>query len=329
MPSRRTFLSSLSTGCAALLLGVSAPVFTQPLEEVLYLLPAPTAQVAFAPWMLAQQRGYYAREGLKVTFQPGRGGVDVAKQLGAGNGTIGGAFGDTPIIARANGVPVKSVAVLGGRSMTQLAVMENSGITSPRDLKGKTVTVMSFADSGYYALLGMLASAGLGKADVEAQAAGPAGVWQLFAAKKVDAMTGVPEWIAEVQATGAKLKIMPAFDYTKSMAQAILASDDIIKKRPDLVRKIVRATLHGLSDIMKDPKGAVADYVTAVPAHKGREAFVEETFKLYNTYVYPGQTILGAMDRERLISLQKFYVDQGIVQKESPIGDLFTNEFLQ
>jgi NitT/TauT family transport system substrate-binding protein len=328
MTSRRAFLSTLSLGAAALL-GASAPAAAQALEEILYLLPAPTAQVAFAPWMLAQQRGYYAKEGLKVTFQPGRGGLDVAKQLGAGNGVIGGAFGDTPIIARANGIPVKSVAVLGGRSMTQLAVMENSGIASPKDLKGKTVTVMSYADSGYYALLGMLASAGLNKNDIEAQAAGPAGVWQLFAAKKADAMTGVPEWIAEVQATGAKMKIMPAFDYTKSMAQAILVSDDVIKKRPDLVRKIVRATLHGLADIMKDPKGAVADYVAAVPANKGREAFVEETFKLYNAYVYPGQATLGAMDRERLVALQKFYVEQGIVQKEAPVGDLYSNDFLK
>ncbi len=328
MNSRRAFLSTLTTASAALLLA-STPAAAQQLEEVLYLLPAPTAQVAFAPWMLAQQRGYYAKEGLKVTFQPGRGGLDVAKQLGAGNGVIGGAFGDTPIIARANGIPVKSVAVLGGRSMTQLAVMESSGINSPKDLKGKTVTVMSYADSGYYALLGMLASSGLSKNDVEAQAAGPAGVWQLFAAKKADAMTSVPEWIAEVQATGAKMKIMPAFDYTKSMAQAILVSDDVIKKRPDLVRKIVRATLRGLADIMKDPKGAVADYVAAVPANKGREAFVEETFKLYNAYVYPGQATLGAMDRERLVALQKFYVEQGIVQKESPLADLFTNEFLQ
>ena len=47
------------------------------------------------------------------------GGVDVAKQIGAGNAIIGGAIGDTPIIVRANGVPVKAVAVLGAGALTQ------------------------------------------------------------------------------------------------------------------------------------------------------------------------------------------------------------------
>ncbi len=307
----------------------AVPVSAQTMEEVTYLLPAPIEQVAFAPWMIAQQRGYYAKEGLKVTFQPGRGGVDVAKQLGAGNGVVGGAFGDTPIIARANGVPVKSVAVLGGRSMTQLVTIEGSGITAPKDLKGKTVTAMSYADSGYFALLGMMASAGLTKTDVSIQAAGPAGVWQLVAAHKADAMAAVPEWAAEVRDTGAKIVIMPAFDYTKSMAQAILASDEVIQKHPELVRKLVRATLHGLRDIMADPKAVVDDYVAAVPGNKARRAFVLESLQLYNTYVYPGQKVLGEMDVARLGELQKFYISQGIVQKESALTDLYSNEFLQ
>ena len=294
-----------------------------------YLLPAPASQVAFAPWMLAQQRGYYAAEGLKVTFQPGRGGVDVAKQVGAGNAHIGGAFGDTPIITRAQGVPVKAIAVLGGRSMTQLTVHEDSAIRTPKDLKGKTITAMTYADSGYYALLGMLATAGLTKNDVDAQAAGPAGTWQLFASRKADAMAAVPEWVVEARLAGAKVRMMPAYEYTSSMAQAILASDEVIAKRPEMLRKLVRATLRGMRDIMDNPKGVVADYVAAVPAHKGREAFVEETFRLYNSNVYAGQNVLGTMDAKRLDDLQKFYIAQGIVPKASPLTDLYTNAFVQ
>ncbi|MND09374.1 hypothetical protein D3C83_326460 [compost metagenome] len=52
-------------------------------------------------------------------------------------------------------------------------------------------------------------------------------------------------------------------------------------------------------------------------------------FGLYNTLVYPGQKTLGIIDPARMAALQKFYVQQGIVQKETPIGDLYTNEFVQ
>ena len=99
--------------CAAASLAIPLSVRAQALQEVTYLLPAVGTLPAFAPWMLAQAKGYYKAEGLDVKFVAGRGGVDVAKQVGAGNAVIGGAIGDTPIIARAQGIPVKAVAVLG------------------------------------------------------------------------------------------------------------------------------------------------------------------------------------------------------------------------
>lgn len=308
-------------------LTLSNNAFSQ--EEITYLLPAPAFLPAFAPWQLAQKRGYFAQEGLKVNFVVAKGGVDCAVQVGAGNAPIGGAIGDTPIIARAQGVPVKAVALLGGRALAHLAVHEGRGINGPADLKGRTVSVMAYQDTTYYVLLGMMASAGLKKNDVDAQAAGPAGVWQLFAAGKVDAMSAVPEWIANARGAGAKVKVYESDQHFNSMAQIVIASEKTIKERPDLVRKVVRATLKGVRDIMQDHKAVVADYVAAVPQYKGREAYIEEVLGLYNTLVYPGQKTLGVIDPQRMAALQRFYVQQGIVAKETPLGDLFTNEFVQ
>ena len=76
-------------------------------------------QAQFAGYYVALSKGYYKAEGLDVKFVTGRGGVDVAKRVGAGNAVIGGAIGDTPIIARAQGIPVKAVAVLGSGSLMQ------------------------------------------------------------------------------------------------------------------------------------------------------------------------------------------------------------------
>jgi NitT/TauT family transport system substrate-binding protein len=102
------------------------------LDKVTYLLPAPAVLPATGPWLIALQKGYYAAEGLDVSFEVAKGGVDVAKQIGAGNAIIGGAIGDTPIIVRSNGVPVKAVALLGGGSLMQLVVHEDSGINGPQ-----------------------------------------------------------------------------------------------------------------------------------------------------------------------------------------------------
>ncbi len=330
MIRRRTLINGAATLAFALATGLGglAPRNAAAAEEVTYLLPAPPFLPAFAPWMLAKARGYYEAEGLKVSFKAAKGGVDVAKQIGAGNAVIGGGIGDTPIIVRANGIPVKAVAVLGGRSLMQLAVDGDKGIKGPADLKGRTVTAMSYQDTTYYALLGMLASVGLTKHDVQIEAAGPAGVWKLFIAGKSDAMAAVPDWIGIARGAGKNVTVIPADEYFKSMAQAVLASDETIAKRPELIRKLVRATLKGMKDIMADPAGAARDYVAAVPQHKGKEKAMEAVFRLYNTYVYPGQKVLGAMDPERLDALQKFYVEQGIVRKATPLEDLYTNAFV-
>ena len=113
------------------------------------------------------------------------------------------------------------------------------------------------------------------------------------------------------------------------MGQAILASDQTIKERPQLVRKLVHATLRGMQDIMDDPAAAATVYVSAVPDRQGQEKHIQRVFELYKQYVYGGQRVLGEMNRDQLAKLQAFYVKEGISQTALPVDDLFTNEFVK
>ena len=156
------------------------------------------------------------------------------------------------------------------------------------------------------------------------------GVWKLFLAGKSDAFASVPDWTAIVEAAGKpKIEVIPSDKVFKSMAQVVVASDTVIKEQPELIRKLVRASLKGLKDIMDNPQGVVADYIKAVPQHKGREKLMARTFALFNRDVYPGQKVLGEMDEARLAALQEFYLKQGFIKKKTPIKDLYTNEFLK
>ena len=298
-------------------------------EEITYLFPAPPILPAFGPIRLAQGKGYFKQAGLTVNFATGRGGVDVAKQVGAGNAPIGGIVADAPIVVRQNGVPVKIVCLFGGKGFMQLVVRADSGIAKPADLKGKTITVMSYQDTTFYALLGLLASVGLSKDDVDIQSAGPVGVWQMVATGKSVGMAGVPDWIPPVEAAGVKVNVLPTDEFFPHMAQAVAVSDQIIKDKPDMVRAFVKAALHGMKDIMDDPNAAAADFVKFVPEWNGKEDQVKEAFAYYDKLIYPGQKQLGEVDPERVARLQDFYLAKGIIEKKSPVDDLYTNQFIK
>jgi len=298
-------------------------------EKVTYLFPAPPILPAFGPIQLAKGKGYFTEAGLDVSFAVGRGGIDVAKQVGAGNAPLGGIVADGPIMVRGNGVPVRIVAVFGGKGFMQLVAREDSGIEKPSDLKGKTITVMSFQDTTFYALLGLLASAGLTQNDANIQSVGPTGVWEFVAAGKSQAMAGVPDWIPPIQAAGVKVKVIPSDEFFPHMAQGIAVSDDVIRQKPEMVRKFVRAALRGMKDIMDNPDKAADDFVTFVPDWKGKEGAVKFALNMYAKLVYPGQQTLGEVDVARLAKLQDFYVAKGLIQKASPVEELYSNAFVK
>jgi NitT/TauT family transport system substrate-binding protein len=324
--SRRLLVAGSAAFGAGLL---TAPALAQAPEKVTYLFPAPPILPAFGPIQLAKGKGYFTQAGLDVSFAVGRGGVDVAKQVGAGNAPLGGIVGDGPILVRGNGVPVKIVAVFGGKGFMQLVAREDSGIEKPADLKGKTITVMSYQDTTFYALLGLLASVGLTQSDANIQSVGPTGVWQFVAEGKSVAMAGVPDWIPPILATGVKVKVIPTDEFFPHMAQGIAASDDIIKQKPEMIRAFVKAALRGMKDIMDNPDQAADDFVRFVPEWKGKEGAVKFAFNMYATLVYPGQKELGEVNAERLAKLQDFYIAKGFIQKATPVDELYTNAFIK
>jgi NitT/TauT family transport system substrate-binding protein len=300
------------------------------MEKITYLFPAPDFLPSFAPQQLAKHKGYFADEGLEVEFQVGKGGADVAKQVGVGNAEVGGGIGDTPLIVRANGIDVKAVALLGTKSLTQINIRKDAGIESLADLKGKAVGAMSYQDTTYYNLLAALGSAGLTRDDVDIQAVGPGGIIQLMISGDIVAMSGVPEWAAAIRGAGVELETITIDSIFPAMAQAILASDETIEERPEVVQGVVNAIIRAMTDIIEDPAQAAQDYVSFVPQHEGKEAQIEAIMRSYIDLVYgddPSQ--LGMFDAERMKEVQDFYLAKEIVREAVPIEEAFTNQFVQ
>ncbi len=321
--TRRTAVGGLLAS-AAIRPALAAP------EQLTYLFPAPAFLPAFLPFQLAKKRDYFTANNVAVNFQTGKGGADVATQVAVGNADLGGGLGETSMIVRANDLPVRAVAQLGSHPLFQLVTRKESNIKSPADLRGKKMGVIGYQDTGYYALLAVLAKAGLKRTDLEIQAVGPAGVTQLMIAKSLDGIMATPEWADTIETAGVPLDRYKIDQVFPAMAQAILASDKIIKERPAAVRGFVKSIMQAVRDCIADPAAAARDYVSAVPQHAGKEADIERILRRYVSDVYQTEpaSALGRFDPERMRTVQQFYVENKIVQKAVPIEDLYTNEFV-
>ena len=322
--TRRTALGGLIATAAV------RPSFAA-VEKMTYLFPAPAFLPAFIPFQLALKRGYYAKNNLEVTFQTGRGGADVAKQVAVGNADLGGGVGETSMIVRPNDLPVRAVAQLGSRSLFQLTTRKDVNVRTIGDLKGKKLGVIGYQDTGYYALLAVLAASNIKRDELEIQAVGPAGVTQLMIAKSLDGIMAVPEWADAIETAGVPLDYFEIDKTFPAMAQAILTSDATIKARPDVVRGFVQAVMQAVRDCMTDPATAAKDYVSAVPQHAGKEADMERILRRYvkNVYATEPASALGTYDPKRLATVQKFYVENKIIQTAVPVEDLYTNQFVK
>ena len=209
-----------------------------------------------------------------------------------------------PSLAAASAIRRSSsgrTAFRSNRSPCSAAAPSRRSLSAPipdqdiKGLKGKTVAVMSYQDTTYYSLLGTLANFGMTKADVKAQAVGPGGVVQLVVSGTAPALAGVPEWGVAVETAGVPVEWFPTREFFPGMAQAILASDATIAKRPKMVRGFVHATLKALADIIADPAAATEAYVAAVPQNADKKDQMGKVIGQYAKLVYAGQNKLGEM----------------------------------
>ncbi len=151
MPSSRSSWVVLS----ALVVVLAQAAFANAAEKVTLVMSwAPDAR--WAAEFLAKERGYFASEGLDVTFTHQRGSLASLQQVGAGAAEFGTPDAGDVIFAREKGVPIKSVTLVGRNTGIAFMSLKETNITRPQDLVGKKVGVQRASATwvGFQALMG-------------------------------------------------------------------------------------------------------------------------------------------------------------------------------
>ena len=133
-PLSSTFRLALVAAAAALSVGAHAA------EKVTVQLKwVPQAQ--FAGYYVAQAKGYYKEAGLDVTIKPGGTDVSPVQVLAGKSADVIVNWMPDALAARENGVPLVNIAQVFDKSGLMLTCKKSAGVSSPKDLKGKTLGV--------------------------------------------------------------------------------------------------------------------------------------------------------------------------------------------
>lgn len=300
------------------------------LQEVVLAMPY-IPNVQFSQFYVADKKGYYAAEGLKLSFDYNFE-TDVVQRVAQDTLQFGLASGDSVLLARAQGLPVRTVATNSQRFPTVFFSKAENNIVTPADMKGKTVGIPGRFGASYVGLLALLYANKMTEQDIRIQEIGFAQVAAL-SEDKVQVASGYgnnePVQLAE---RGIKLNVIAVADSYQLASDGIITSEKLIKEKPQLVAAFVRASMRGMQDTIADPQAAFEIALGYIPeAQQGDLALQRKVLDATLPYWQSDLTKqhgLGYSDGEAWKSTHTFLRDASILKKDVTVEDAFTNEFL-
>jgi NitT/TauT family transport system substrate-binding protein len=261
-----------------------------------------------APFLLAQDRGYYAAEGLNVSIDRGFGSADAISRIAAGNYDMGFADFNSLIEFNTRNPANQLLAVFMVYNTTPAAAfaIKGRGIARPADLVGKTLAAPA-GDAGRRLFPVFAEAVGIDPARVNfINVDAPLRELTLVRGQ-ADGITGFYfTSFLNLRNLGVKPEDMVIFryaDYTQDLyGNAVVVRRDFAQANPQAVAAFLRALVKGFKDVIANPDEGVA----AVKRRDGliNEALERERLLLaLNTHVLTPESRafgLGSVRRERV-----------------------------
>jgi NitT/TauT family transport system substrate-binding protein len=234
-------------------------------------------------YYLGVERGYYRDEGIDLTINEGRGSGAAVQLVANGEDTFGLADAGAVISARAKGAPVKVIMSLFRTSNLSVTCAQDANVRSLTDLYGKKVAVTA-GDALHQMWPGLVGANGLDESRISLvfmdPAAKPVSVLQ---GRTECLLGGVDDQAVTIESQGRKVNVIRFADNKfNTLTVSAFTSDKVIKEKPDLVRRFVKATERSWKAAMEDPAAAIRAAAKAKPGINEAilRAQMEASFKL-------------------------------------------------
>ena len=313
--------SLVVAGCS---LGAPSPAAAVPLTVGLGYIPS----VQFAQFYLAQDAGYYAEEGLTVTFQ-NKIDPDLVALVGQGSVDLGMSDGTSVIPAVSQAIPIRYIATVYGQFPSIVFGKASSGIKTAADLEGKKIGIPGRYGSSWIMLQALLGSANLTADDVEIVEYPDFGQGVAVSQGAVDAATGFANnEPVQLELSGTEAVVLHVDDITPLPGPGLIASTATISAKKDAVAGFVRATLRAMKEIVADPAKGLEASIKAVP-ELGQKRDAQAAILAATIEAWGGAGELGAIDRAGWEASVTFMTQLGLVPNPVTVDNLVVEDFVE
>ena len=229
------------------------------LEEMTFMAGyKPQANLPFVGVYVAQEKGFFQDEGLKVNIEhsPGSG---VHLQLVA-QGKVQVTTQDAAVLLKRRsdpGLPLVSIGLIGQHGQQAFAALKSSNFQSPKDWEGHILGYKGTPPPDLFALL-QAAGADIDKIELVNVGFDPRilteGKVDIYPVYKSNEPYMIKQW-------GYDVDLWDAGDYgVPTLGLTYVTSEDTIKSNPEMLGKFMKAALEGIRYAEQHPDEAV-EYV--------------------------------------------------------------------
>lgn len=324
----RALLTGLAAASVGAALAVAAPQARAADEVTLQLNWFPLAD--HSPFYLAKQRGYFKDEGIDLTIVRGQGSGDAAKKVDLKQAQFGIADTPTVLTAISKGAELVIVGIAYDKAANNLFFYKDAGIESVADLVGKKLAAPP-GDSHRFLWPSLAKANGVDPDSVTLVNVKPEGKQAIVAARQVDGAfdlyTSFPIW-EKVLGKGNVGNLLFADHGVALYGHGYIVHKDLVKENPDLIRRFLRATYKGWSDVYKEREAAIDAMMKEVDG-LDRDAYLANLDLVLNLAITERSREygLGWIEPE-LMAKTLAITEQGGKMGDVPnVDDVYTNEF--
>jgi len=282
--------------------------------------------IQFAPLYVSLKNGYFAAEGLDIELAY----MDenqAAALVGANNLQFAVVSGEQVLLARAQGLPIVYVAAWYQQYPVSVVAKSDQNIHAPADLRGKTIGLPGLYGANYIGLRALLHAGGLSESDVKLDSIKYTQVEALATGRDQVVSVYTNNEPIQLRAQGYDLAELRVADTIQLASNGLITNEKTISENPNLVRRMVRAFLHGLADTIADPAAAYQDSQAYVENLAQLDPVVQKQ-KLATSIELWKADRLGYSQPNAWESMQAVLLDMGLLTQPLDLSKAFTNEFL-